>query len=136
MTTKEGNTSPSVTHGTEAIIELRVGSSHSESSAAGVAIAIPNPNPGVLLAASVLVFGSKVPQGLVVQAVGIAWHEIIAHLDRDPDFLSRMPWRRFEEIIAGGYERAGYRVTLTPASNDRGRDVIAERDDIGKIRIV
>ena len=91
--------------------------------------------PEVLLPASVLLFGPKVPEGLVVQAVGIAWYEIIAQLDQDPEFLARMSWRNFEEIIAGGYERAGYRVTLTPPSNDGGRDVIAERDDIGRIRI-
>ena len=98
-------------------------------------VEVATPRLEVLLVASVLGFGPKVPEGRVVQVVGIAWYEIIAQLDQDPEFLSRRPWREVEEIIAGGYEREGYRVTLTPASNDRGRDVIAERDDIGKIRI-
>lgn len=148
MTTKEGSTLPPGTRGTNAIMDHRR-RRHGRAHQAAVAVTVESFHsvpvtmgtpkvtvyPEVLLPASVLLFGPKVPEGLVVQAVGIAWYEIIAQLDQDPEFLARMSWRNFEEIIAGGYERAGYRVTLTPPSNDGGRDVIAERDDIGKIRI-
>jgi restriction system protein len=48
-----------------------------------------------------------------------------------------MPPRKFEELIAGSYKRAGFdRVVLTPASGDHGVDVIAEKTSIGRIRIV
>ena len=38
--------------------------------------------------------------------------------------------------MAGAYREYGWTVTLTPRSGDRGRDVIAHRDDIGSIRVL
>lgn len=93
--------------------------------------------PDILLQATVLVFGDRTDEGRLIQEVGIAWFEIIRQLERDPDFLFRIPWPTLEEIIAGAYERAGFpEVILTPRSGDRGRDVIATRPGIGSIRIV
>jgi len=93
--------------------------------------------PEVLLQSAVVVFGDKTNEGQLIREVAIPWFEIIRHLDRDPDFMFRIPSRKLEEIIAGAYERAGFpEVILTPRSGDRGRDVIATRPGVGCIRIV
>ncbi|WP_108836575.1 restriction endonuclease [Tateyamaria sp. Alg231-49] len=44
--------------------------------------------------------------------------------------------RAFEEFIAATYDKAGFKVTLTPRSNDGGKDVIAEKSGFGAIRIL
>jgi len=98
--------------------------------------AVP-PLPDVLLQAAVVCFGEKVQEGQLIEGVAIPWFEIIRHLDRDPSFLFKIPWRKLEELIAGAYEREGWpEVVLTPPSGDGGRDVIATRPGLGSIRIV
>ena len=73
----------------------------------------------------------------MVRGVSIPWFEIVKLLERDPQFMYTIPWRKLEEIFAGAYERAGYpEVVLTPRSGDRGRDVIATKPGVGSIRIV
>ena len=94
------------------------------------------PPPDVLLQATVLHLGNQVDEGELVAGVSVAWFEVIAQLDRDPEFLFKIPWRKLEEIIAGAYERAGWEVVLTHRSGDGGRDVIATRIDMGSIRIL
>jgi restriction system protein len=57
-------------------------------------------------------------------------------IKRDPEEIFRIDPRKFEELIAGAYEREGYdEVILTPYSNDGGRDVIATKHGLGSIRI-
>jgi restriction system protein len=58
-------------------------------------------------------------------------------MSRDPQAMYQFDWRKWEEIIAGAYKAAGFKVViLTPASGDKGRDVIASRDDVGSIRFI
>lgn len=93
--------------------------------------------PDILLQAAILDFGDKTNEGYLVRAVSIPWFEIIRELARDPGFLSKVPWRKLEEIIAGAYQREGWpEVILTPRSRDGGRDVIATKPGIGSIRII
>lgn len=93
--------------------------------------------PEVLLQAAVVVFGDKTNEGQLIQGVAIPWFEIIEQLERDAEFLFKIPWRKLEEIIAGAYERAGYpEVVLTPRSGDAGRDIIATKPGVGSIRII
>ena len=94
-------------------------------------------SPDVLLQATVVTLGDPAHEGRLVAGVAIAWFEIIAQLERDPEFLFRIPWRKLEEMIAGAYEEAGWsEVVLTPRSADSGRDVIATRTGLGSIRII
>lgn len=96
-------------------------------------------NTEVTLEAVILDVGDKSEEGQLVLAVGIPWLEIYNELERNPEFLfqfTKHP-RKFEEFIAGAYERAGFdKVTLTPSSGDKGRDVIAEKTGYGAIRIL
>jgi restriction system protein len=44
--------------------------------------------------------------------------------------------REFEEFIAATYEKNGFTTTLTPSSGDLGRDIIAEKQGWGAIRLI
>lgn len=50
----------------------------------------------------------------------------------DPDIIYQLPPRRFEEISAEVFTRLGYEVTLTPPTNDGGKDlIVVKRSDLG-----
>ena len=98
------------------------------------------PLPEIVIQAEIIVPGDKVTDGVVIEAVGPAFFEILKQLERDPGFLYSFSKnaRMFEELIAGAYERDGWgEVILTPRSGDKGRDVIAAtKPNFGSIRIV
>jgi restriction system protein len=96
------------------------------------------PTPVVVVAqATVIIPGAKTHEGQLIEAVAPAWFEIIRLMKADPDEMFRIPPRKWEEIIAGAYQRSGLdRVTLTPRSGDFGRDVIAERSGWGCVRFI
>lgn len=76
-------------------------------------------------------------EGAIVKMVAPAWFEVVRLIQANPDILSEMNHRKFEEFIAGAYKRAGFdNVLLTPRSMDHGIDVIAEKQGVGRIRIV
>ncbi|RWA58133.1 restriction endonuclease [Mesorhizobium sp.] len=91
-----------------------------------------------LLLQSLVDVGEKVPDGARIISVAVPWVAIMAEIAKDPKVLfhfAKAP-RRFEEFIAGAYERAGYSVILTPQRGDQGRDVIASKDGYGSVRIL
>ena len=93
--------------------------------------------PPILLQAAVIELGTRVDEGQIVVGVTIPWFEIIREVARDPDFLFKVPWRKLEELVAGAYEREGWkRVTLTPRTGDRGRDIIVEKPGVCAIRVI
>lgn len=93
--------------------------------------------PTIVLQAAVVNLGDATNEGQLIEGVSIAWFEIVKELERNPSFLSEIPWRKLEELVAGAYEREGWpEVTLTPRSRDKGRDVIATKPGYGSIRIV
>jgi len=90
-----------------------------------------------LLLQTVIVPGAKTHEGQLIVAVTLPWFEIIAWLSRDPSLAYQITARKWEEIIAGAYQRAGFdEVTLTPRSGDLGRDVIAVKRGLGTVRII
>jgi restriction system protein len=82
--------------------------------------------------------GDTTAEGHLITGVTIAWWAIIKELERNPEFqLHTIGSRAFEELLAGAYEREGWKVILTPRSGDLGRDVIATLSGIaGSIRII
>jgi restriction system protein len=91
--------------------------------------------PDILIPVAVVVLGDKTSEGRLVDAVGIAWFEIIKQLSADPHYLYNVNWRTLEEVVAGAYEREGWpEVILTPRSGDGGRDVIVSKPGLGAIR--
>ncbi|MBZ5499541.1 MAG: restriction endonuclease [Acidobacteriia bacterium] len=118
--------------GTSVVIEVPTGQLNLKGHPPAVSV-----YPEVLVQATVVVFGDRHKEGQVVAGLAVPWFEIISQLERDPEFLFKIPWRKLEEIIAGAYTRAGWpEVILTPRSGDRGRDVIATRPGVGSVRII
>jgi restriction system protein len=92
--------------------------------------------PEILIPAGILNLGDKVTEGQLIAAVAVAWFDILAKLEENPQFLHQLGWREVEELIAGAYKREGWpEVILTPRSGDGGRDIIASRPGFGAIRI-
>lgn len=86
---------------------------------------------------AIVSLGSKTADGQLVVAVKPVWDVLLRLVKADPDALLTLPPLKLEELIAASYERRGFdRVTLTPRSADLGRDVIAEKDGWGSVRIV
>jgi Restriction endonuclease/TIR domain len=62
---------------------------------------------------------------------------MISRLSQNPHMLYALEPRRFEELVAAMYEKAGFEVELTPASGDHGVDVYAiRRHSFGSTLIV
>lgn len=86
---------------------------------------------------ALVVRGNRTKEGTIIEAVTIPWFEIIELLARDPNAAFELPAEKWEEIVAGAYRKAGYdRVTLTPRSGDRGRDIIAVKKGLGEVRVI
>ncbi|MFH1550116.1 MAG: restriction endonuclease, partial [Planctomycetota bacterium] len=93
--------------------------------------------PRLLFQAAVVKLGDEIDEGQIVKAVAIPWLELTHKMLKDPDFSYKIPWRKLEELIAGAYVREGWdEVILTPRSGDSGRDIIAVKHGICKIRII
>jgi len=56
------------------------------------------------------------------------WDGLIRTVSTDARLLRHVSPRKFEEIVASLIERDGFRVELTPSSNDGGRDILAYHD--------
>lgn len=74
--------------------------------------------------------------GFLIRTVHQPWIDLRGMLAKDPRFLHQVTPEQLEEIVAASYDRAGFVVTLTPRSGDRGRDVIAERPGLIRIRVI
>src|SRR6266446_4355599 len=61
--------------------------------------------PTILLQA-VVTIGDKTTEGSLIVAVCPAWFEIMRLLKEDPSAVMKIPPHKWEEIIAGSYERA------------------------------
>jgi restriction system protein len=109
-----------------------VGHSHADAVAFNVIC-----NTVSLLLQAVIITGAKTGEGQLIEAVALPWFEIIAALSRNPSLAYQIKDRKWEEIIAGAYQRAGFdEVTLTPRSGDFGRDVIAVKRGLGTVRVI
>jgi restriction system protein len=91
--------------------------------------------PAITLKA-LLQMGDSSREGALIEAVAPPWFEILELIRRDPDSVYEIDWRKWEEIIAGAYTRAGFdEVILTPRSGDKGRDIVATKRGVGSLRI-
>ena len=98
---------------------------------------ISNKAAAPLLMQAVVNTAQKVPEGRLINAVTLPWIQIVNKLKDDPTFAHQISPEKWEEIIAGAYDKAGFdEVILTPRSGDFGRDVIATKCGIGTIRII
>ena len=90
-----------------------------------------------LLLQAVVIKGRKTDEGHIIESIAPAWFEIARLVRDDPSIMFQIDWRKWEEMVAGIYERAGFdEVILTPRSGDLGRDVIAVKRGIITVRFV
>lgn len=90
-----------------------------------------------LILQSVVLARTSADEGCLIKAVAEPWFEIIEAIANDPAVMYQISPRRWEEIVAGAYVRAGFdEVILTPHSGDLGRDVIATKRGLGAIRVI
>ena len=72
--------------------------------------------------------GAKTSEGELITLVAPAWFEILRRIETDPAEIFQIPWRAWEEIIAGAYKQSGFdQVTLTPRTGDGGQDRLRKR---------
>lgn len=101
-----------------------------------IIVSPPESAPAVLLRA-VVERGERTSEGDIIVSVLPAWRRIIQLLETDPSAAFQIDPRKWEEIIAGAYEEAGFdEVTLTPSSGDFGRDVIAVKRGLLTVRVI
>jgi restriction system protein len=92
--------------------------------------------PGVLLQMAI-VPGDRTGEGQLIEAVAWPWYDIIELMQKNPNIIYQLDGRKWEEIVAGAYKKAGFdEVTLTPRSGDYGRDVIAVKRGLGTVRVI
>lgn len=90
-----------------------------------------------LLMQTVVDLAAQTSDGVIIRAVTEPWFEVIKWLEADPRRAFEIDDRRWEELIAGAYKRAGFdNVILTPRAGDLGRDVIAEIRGLGTVRVI
>jgi len=86
---------------------------------------------------SVVKLENVTEEGNIIKLIEPAWGEIIRNIQADPKMIYEISWRKWEELIAGAYDKRGFdEVILTPRSCDLGRDVIAVKHGWGSVRII
>ncbi len=72
-------------------------------------------------------FASSIPsvQQQILTTGTEYWNELLSKLIHNPHNLFTMQPRKFEELVAELLTREGFSVTLTPATRDGGRDILA-----------
>jgi restriction system protein len=78
-----------------------------------------------------------VPDGQVIKLIDPAYTQLVFELIRNPQIIYKIDSRKWEEIIAAAYDKAGFdQVILTPRSGDKGRDVIAIKHGFGSVKFI
>jgi restriction system protein len=86
---------------------------------------------------ALIIPANNTSSGLLVSSTSFIWMETIKTLQADWSLAYRIPPQKWEEIIAGAFDKAGFdEVILTPRSGDHGRDVIATKHGVGCIKII
>jgi restriction system protein len=94
------------------------------------------PTPSITLT-SVIIPDGKTSSGLLVRSTSAVWDCIVKELGADWSVAYKIPYDRWEEIVAGAFKKEGYdEVTLTPRSGDLGRDVIAIKHGVGCVKVL
>lgn len=77
------------------------------------------------------------PDGQVVKLVDPLYQQLIDTIQKSPQVIDQIDYRKWEEIIAAAYDKAGFdEVILTPRSADFGRDIIAIKKGFGSVKFI
>jgi restriction system protein len=89
-----------------------------------------------LIVNSLIIPERKTEEGILIASTSSVWRQIVDMLGADWSKAYEIPADRWEELVAGAFDKDGYKVTLTPRSGDHGRDVIAIRSGVGGVKII
>jgi restriction system protein len=79
----------------------------------------------------------EVADGEIIKLVDPVYIRLIEEIKRDPQIIYQIDPRKWEELIAAAYDKAGFdEVILTPRSGDYGRDVIAIKYGFGSVKFI
>jgi hypothetical protein len=74
---------------------------------------------------------------LVVPDFAEVSDELLAFFALNPDYMHKLHWRKFEELLAEIFRRKGYVVTLGPGRGDGGTDLtLLRREDVGQLLVL
>jgi len=75
--------------------------------------------------------------GEIITLVDPIYTQLIAEIEKNPQIIYQIDPRKWEQIIAAAYDKAGFdEVILTPRSGDLGRDVIAIKHGFGSVKFI
>jgi restriction system protein len=75
--------------------------------------------------------------GEIIKLVDPVYTQLMEEIKRNPQIIYQIDGRKWEEIIAAAYDKAGFdEVILTPRSGDYGRDVIAIKYGFGSVKFI
>jgi|SRR6267142_3294212 len=89
-----------------------------------------------LSVSGIIIPEKRVEEGLLLRSTSAVWTEIAQKLGADWSVAYQLSPDNWEEIVAGAFNKSGYKVILTPRSGDHGRDVIATKSGVGCIKII
>jgi restriction system protein len=89
-----------------------------------------------LVLSALLMPEETVHEGVLIRSTSAIWFEIARKLGADWAVARELSPIQWEEMVAGAYDKAGYKVILTPRSGDHGRDVIASKSGVGAVKIL
>ncbi len=79
----------------------------------------------------------RTTEGQIITLIDPFYTYLINEIKKNPEIIYHIDPRKWEEIIAAAYDKAGFdEVILTPRSGDFGRDVIAIKNGIGSVKFI
>ena len=86
---------------------------------------------------AIVKFELAVPDGQIITLIDPVYSHLIDEIGKNPRLIYEIDPRKWEEIIAAAYDKAGFdEVILTPRSGDYGRDVIAIKKGFGSVKFI
>jgi restriction system protein len=86
---------------------------------------------------AIITVGKSVPDGQIIRLIDPMYSHLIEEIKKDSQIIYQIDPRKWEEIIAAAYDKAGFdEVILTPRSGDYGRDVIAMKKGFGSVKFI
>jgi len=86
---------------------------------------------------AIVKFELAVPDGQIITFIDPVYSHLIDEIGNNPQMMYEIDARKWEEIVAAAYDKAGFdEVILTPRSGDYGRDIIAIKKGFGSIKFI
>lgn len=106
------------------------------STTSDVVVSIVNSAP-LFSFGTIITVEKSVPDGQIIRLIDPIYSQLIEEIKNDPQIIYQIDPRKWEEIIAAAYDKAGFdEVILTPRSGDYGRDVIAIKKGFGSVKFI